>query len=146
MCRDQPPVNKIAVIAVWICSLASNEEIEIYVRTMFIQNPRGAALHSILIQDTMFMHISRGAALHSILILEVLHDVTLEVEGGACPQLMVARAPLPVDYRRLKTDHTSVFKHQLLSPPRSFLLTGLLPPSSTPHTHIIRREHITNCV
>ena len=42
------------------------EEIEIYVRPMFIQNPRGVALHSILIQDTMLIQNSRGIALHSI--------------------------------------------------------------------------------
>ena len=66
--RDQPSVNKIVVIAEWIRTpnMYVVEEIEIYVRPMFIQNPRGVALHSILIQDTMLIQNSRGIALHSI--------------------------------------------------------------------------------
>ena len=41
----------------------------------------------------------------------------IEVEGGACPQLRVTRAPLPVDLNRLKTDRSSVFQNPAAPPP-----------------------------
>ena len=64
---DQPSANKIIVIAEWIrtSSIEIAEEIEIYVRTMFIQNLRGVALNSIFIQGTMLIQKSWGISLHS---------------------------------------------------------------------------------
>ena len=104
------------------------------IHSALIQDSRGAALYSILIQD------SRGVALHSTFILEVLRDVTLEVEGGACPQLRVTRASLPVEYSRLKTDHISVFKNQQRpTPPPCSLVSCPLRASRT----LIIKENVS---
>ena len=60
------------------------------------------------------------------------------LRGVVLLKLRVACIPLPVDYSRLKTDDTSVFKNQLLPPP--FFVHSSLAPSSKPHMNNIRER------
>ena len=60
------------------------------------------------------------------------------LRGVVLLKLRVACVPLPVDYSRLKTDDTFVFKNQLLPP--HLLAPSSLAPSSKPHIKYIRER------
>ena len=63
------------------------------------------------------------------------------LRGVAILMLRVTRVPLPVGYSLLKTDDTSIFKHQL-SPPPALLAHSSLAPSSKRHIQYFKRTSI----
>ena len=63
------------------------------------------------------------------------------LRGVVILMLRVTRVPLPVGYSLLKTDDTSIFKHQL-SPPPALLAHSSLAPSSKRHIQYFKRTSI----